>query len=102
MSHLIVLWELKGADSGLSGCVQDMSDSSQNNKRAAEMASLTVAHAVINNTPSALSTAVHVSVTASRLFACGRPKETAIVPICPHRISVVRAAVAGSSHCRCH
>jgi hypothetical protein len=69
MSDLIALWEGHGEKSGLTGCVQDMSDSSQNNKRAAEMASFKVAHALLDHTPSALGTAVHVTMAASHLSA---------------------------------
>jgi hypothetical protein len=62
MSDLIEIWEQHGEKSVLTGCVQDMSDSSQNNKRAAEMASFKVAHALLDHTPSALGTAMHAGV----------------------------------------
>ena len=42
LADLVLLYEQVGVPSGLTGCVQDMSDSSQNNRRAEEMASLKV------------------------------------------------------------
>lgn len=42
LADLVLLYEQQGMHSGLSGSVLDMSDSSQNNRRAAEMASVHV------------------------------------------------------------
>jgi hypothetical protein len=65
LTDLILLEEQEGSRSGLCGSVLDMSDSNQNNKRAAEMSSFAVADALLEHMPGALGTAVHVIVAAT-------------------------------------
>jgi hypothetical protein len=69
LTDLILLEEQEGNRSGLCGSVLDMSDSSQNNKRAAEMSSFEIADALLEHMPGALSTAVHVLVAATHRTA---------------------------------
>lgn len=44
LTDLMLLFEMLGMASGLSGALLDMSNSSQNNKRCQEMASIKVRH----------------------------------------------------------
>jgi hypothetical protein len=69
LTDLILLEEQEGNRSGLCGSVLDMSDSSLNNKRAAEMSSFEVTHALLEHMPGALGTAVHVLVAATHRTA---------------------------------
>jgi hypothetical protein len=69
LTDLILLEEQEGNRSGLFGSVLDTSDSSQNNKRAAEMLSFEVEDALLEHMPGALGTAVHVLVAATHRTA---------------------------------
>jgi hypothetical protein len=76
LADLLLLRLQLGTASGLSGCVLDMSDSSQNNRRAEEMASFTVAHAFLRHMPAALGNAVHVLLAAAHRSLPGHPTHT--------------------------
>lgn len=88
--------------SGVSGLVTDLSDSSQNNKRAAEMASFTLARALATAVPMAQGTAVHVFFSACKLHAFKDQPSEAIGQPAPAPLSPYARIVLVMLNCTFH